>query len=114
MLRLGKRFSALLCLDNIFYSIANVSSDCFECGYWNLDAGLRNLVFDDDNDKWLVLPESIIEWLRCSPLDSYVIDWEVAVPASAGAVKWNGLMYGMWEMIKYNRANPEDFTQWEW
>ncbi|PCH07823.1 Hypothetical protein PENO1_010080 [Penicillium occitanis (nom. inval.)] len=70
--------------------------DCFECGYWNLDAGLRNLVFDDDNDK------------------CYVIDWEVAVPASAGAVKWNGLMYGMWEMIKYNRANPEDFTQWEW
>jgi hypothetical protein len=91
-----------------------LSSDCFECGYWNLDAGLRNLVFDDDNDKWLVLPDSTIETLRYLPPGSYVIDWEVAVPASAGAVKWNGLMYGMWEMIKYNRANPEDFTQWEW
>jgi hypothetical protein len=38
-----------------FNLTAYTSSDCFRCGYWNLDAGLRNLIFDDVNDKWLVL-----------------------------------------------------------
>jgi hypothetical protein len=54
VLRLEKRFSAFSSLGIVLYSPADMSSDCFQCGYWNLDAGLRNLVFDDDNDKWLV------------------------------------------------------------